>query len=136
MAREDPRRDATIADPGDSELRVVVHVAAASFFADEPFDAGGLQSGPTPYDLLCAALGSCTAMTLKLYAKLKGMPLEHANVEVTHRKEGRTDLFSRVLHLEGTLDERMRARLFEIAERCPVHRTLTAGGKIETRLGS
>jgi putative redox protein len=134
MAREDPRRDAAIADPGASELRVGVHVAGASFFADEPFEAGGLQSGPTPYDLLCAALGSCTAMTLKLYAKLKNLPLEHANVEVTHRKDGQTDLFSRVLHLEGPLDETMRARLFEIAERCPVHRTLTASARIETRL--
>ena len=132
MSREDPVNGAIIEDPGPTQLPVMVRLNGAGFVADEPVSVGGLGNGPTPYDLLCAALGSCTAMTLKLYAKRKGLPLEQVNVEVSHAKEGQSDVFSRLITLEGPLDDAMRTRLFEIAERCPVHRTLSTGSRIVT----
>src|SRR4029453_11022386 len=132
MSREDPISGAIIEGPGATQLPVMVHLNGAGFLADEPVEVGGLGNGPTPFDLLCAALGACTAMTLKLYSKRKGLPLEQVNVEVSHAKEGQSDVFSRLITLEGPLDDAMRTRLFEIAERCPVHRTLTNGSHIVT----
>ena len=114
--------------------------------ADEPVAAGGLDSGLSPYDLLCAALGACTAMTLRSYADLKGIPLERASVELKHEKihaidcaecetkEGKIDRIERLIGLEGTLDRAQRDKLLEIANKCPVHRTLHSEVLIPTRL--
>ncbi|MGH8683026.1 MAG: bifunctional alpha/beta hydrolase/OsmC family protein [Burkholderiales bacterium] len=114
--------------------------------ADEPVAAGGLDSGMSPYDCLLAGLGACTSMTLRLYADLKGLPLERATVELKHDKihavdcaecetrEGRIDRIERVIRLEGALDAAQRAKLLEIANKCPVHRTLTSEITIPTRL--
>jgi putative redox protein len=114
--------------------------------SDEPLAQGGTELGPTPYGLLCAALGACTSMTLKLYARTKGWPLEEAVVRVRHDKiyakdcaecetrEGRLDRIEREITLIGKLDESQRLRLLEIADKCPVHRTLTREVQIVTRL--
>jgi putative redox protein len=113
---------------------------------DEPVDAGGMDSGPTPYDLVVPGLGACTAMTLRLYADAKGIPLERVSVALMHMKtyasdcaecetrEGKIDRIERVVTLDGDLDDAMRAKLLEIANKCPVHRTLQSELWIPTRL--
>ena len=111
-------------------LRVRVRAGGISFVADEPLSAGGLGTGPNPYELLSAALGACTAMTLRLYAARKGWPLEGVDVAVRH-EDG--DRFISEVRLEGPLDAAQYARLLQIAGHCPVHRTLVGGARIETR---
>ena len=109
--------------------------------------AGGLDSGPTPYDLLLAGLGACTAMTVRMYADLKQLPLERVGVSLIHEKihavdcadcetkEGKVDRIERVVTLEGELDAAARAKLLEIASKCPVHRTLHGEVTVPTRAG-
>jgi uncharacterized OsmC-like protein len=96
---------------------------------------GGLGSGPSPYELVSAGLGACTAMTLRLYAERKGWPLRRTRVAVRHDKiAGQTppDLFARQIALEGPLEAEQTAKLFEIADKCPVHRTLEGGSRVTT----
>jgi len=114
--------------------------------ADEPAAAGGTDRGAGPYDLLLAALGACTSMTLSLYARRKQWPLVRVIVRLRHAKvyaidcarcetrEGMVDHIERDVELIGNLDVAQRARLLEIANRCPVHRTLTSEIDIQTRL--
>ncbi len=113
--------------------------------ADEPVKDGGLGSGPGPYDLLLAALGACTSMTVRLYADLKQIPLKRTQVRLRHEKiyakdcaecetrEGKIDRIERVITFEGDLSAEQRARLLEIADKCPVHRTLESEVNIRTR---
>lgn len=128
--------------PFAETVRIGPHVLPA----DEPMPNGGNDSGPDPYGYLLAALGTCTAMTLRSYARLKKWPLQKVRVQLTHdkiyardcadceTKDGKVDKIDRVIALEGPLDDEQRKRLLEIADRCPVHKTLTSEIKIATTL--
>jgi uncharacterized OsmC-like protein/fermentation-respiration switch protein FrsA (DUF1100 family) len=127
-------------------FRTEIRVGSHSMLADEPKAVGGDNLGPTPYDLLASALGACTTMTLRMYADRKQWPLEVATVTLKHSRvhevdeercehaDARLDRLDRELTLTGPLTPEQRARLLEIADRCPVHRTLSAGVRISTRL--
>jgi uncharacterized OsmC-like protein/pimeloyl-ACP methyl ester carboxylesterase len=131
------------ADPGGF-LQDITSGQRHHALADEPASYGGTDRGMSPYGFLSAGLGACTSMTIRMYARRKGWPLAHVGVDVTHGKvhaqdaaapgEDKVDSFTRVIRLEGELDADQRARLLEIADRCPVHRTLERRSHIETRL--
>jgi len=132
----------------DRKLRTTITTRDHQFFSDEPFEAGGQNAGPTPYDLLLASLGACIAMTLRLYASRKGWDLRGVRADLSHERDHikdcidctgdepgpHLDRLNVSLHLDGDLDGEQRKRLVEIAERCPVHRTLIQPPRIEVTL--
>jgi putative redox protein len=136
---------------------VIVHGTASGFaqeieidshelYADEPVSYGGTDTGPSPYDLLLGALGSCTSMTIGFYARKRGWPLENITVSLRHSrihaadceecetKEGKIDRIELDIQLTGSLTDEQRAKLIEIAGKCPVHQTLTSEINIKSRL--
>lgn len=127
--------NASVTDTGHGGLQLFVEAGPARFVSDEPVSLGGLGLGPTPHDLVCAGLSACTANTMRLYAQRKGWALGAVHVGVTHSRhasETPADRFERTIEFAGDLDDDQRARLLEIAERCPVHRMLEAGSNIVT----
>lgn len=138
--------EVSITETRQGKFQQDVRVGKHRFFADEPIDQGGTDTGPSPYDFLSVALGACTSMTLRLYADLKKLPLEKVHVVVRHdkrygddckecasEKAAKIDHFERVIRLEGALDEQMRQKLLAIADKCPVHNTLEGGSRIITK---
>ena len=146
-----------MSDDGKAEGEVIIRGAANAFtqeitagthrlVSDEPAAAGGTGTGPTPYDLLLGALGACTSMTIAMYAKRKAWPVDGVTVRLRHSRshakdcetcdssEARLTVIDRDIELQGPLDEAQRARLLDIANRCPVHLTLTSTIEIQTRL--
>ncbi len=136
----------TVAETREGKFTQTISVGKHRLRADEPPDAGGTDTGPSPYDLLLAGLGACTSMTVRMYADLKQLPLDKVTVRLRHEKihaqdcsecdtrEGKIDRIDREIELEGKLDEAQRARLLEIANKCPVHRTLRSEVWIPTRI--
>jgi putative redox protein len=132
-------------ESGDG-LRQEITVRGKLVVADEPLEAGGSNQGPNPYELLLGSLGSCTAMTILMYARRKRWPVEHVRVELDHSRvhakdcedcetqDVKLDYFRKRITVRGNLTEEQRARLAEISQRCPVHRTLTGTIRIDDEL--
>jgi putative redox protein len=130
----------------EDEYRTEIRAGRHALVADEPEDVGGTDAGPTPYDYLLAALGSCTGMTLRMYADRKEWPLEEATVRLNHEKihaedcadcdqtDGKVDRIEREIDVTGDLTDEQRQRLLEIANKCPVHRTLHSEIHVESSL--
>jgi putative redox protein len=135
-----------VGERGQGLFAQVIQAGRHTLYADEPIDLGGDDVGPDPYDYLLAGLGACTSMTLRMYAQRKDLPLRQVTVRLRRARihardcedceteEGRLDEITREITLDGDLDAAQRQRLLEIADMCPVHRTLTSEVKIRTRL--
>ena len=128
---------------GRGRYQAEIALRGGTILADEPVEVGGLGAGPTPYELLSAALAACTAMTLRLYAERKGWALPPFSVEAAHSivpgiagGAPPRDLFTRVIRVEGETSVEEQAKLIEIADKCPVHRTLMRGFEIRTNIGT
>lgn len=145
---EDEFRDVLVRETGQGNYQNTVAVGRHRLIADEPTAAGGLDSGPSPYDYLSIALGACTAMTLRVYAEHKKLALGRISVAVRHGKvaaqhcldcgaaaegrEGKIDRFERAIRVDGEIDSALRDKLIEIAAKCPVHRTLETASAVVT----
>ncbi|MBL4707944.1 MAG: OsmC family protein [Flavobacteriales bacterium] len=135
-----------VVQTNEESLTTEIKAGKHHFLADEPEEVGGSDLGPTPYDLLSSALGACTSMTLQMYAKRKKWDLKEAKVHLDHNKDyaqdcddcekssAKIDHFNRRLELKGDLDEKQKQRLLEIADKCPVHKTLHSSVKVITEL--
>jgi uncharacterized OsmC-like protein/pimeloyl-ACP methyl ester carboxylesterase len=138
-------RNVVVRETRNSKFQQTVTTGPHRMLADEPKTAGGEDTGPGPYDFLLAGLGACTSMTMRMYADRKALPLERITVTLQHKKihaedcaecetrEGMLDQIDRVISIEGALDADQRKRLMEIADKCPVHRTLTSEVRIVTK---
>ncbi len=125
-------REVQVSSDG-SKLGQDITIGGFRLRADEPTDKGGSDTGPEPHEFVLTALGACTAMTLRLYAERKGWPLNGVHVRLTGGPgEGKYSI-TRHIAMDGELDAEQRARLLEIANKCPVHRTLTGEVAIETK---
>ncbi|MBO6757695.1 MAG: OsmC family protein [Roseibium sp.] len=149
-ATEDPVLDGVeVVETGLGKFQAMVATGSHRLIADEPESVGGFDSGPSPYDFLSTALGACTVMTLRMYADRKNLAVNRIGVTVGHGKvhaadcedctseqqtrDGRIDRFERIISIDGDLDVETHARMLEIADKCPVHRTLEAGAAVVTR---
>ena len=144
-AEDTGSRNVVVQETRRSKFQQTVTIGPHRLIADEPASAGGEDTGPGPYDFLLAALGACTSMTMRMYADRKALPLDRVTVMLRHgkvhaedcadceTKTGMLDQIERGIAMEGTLDPEQRQKLMEIADKCPVHRTLTSEVRIATR---
>jgi putative redox protein len=132
-----------VQETGAGNYQNAVRAGRHRLLADEPRSVGGLDTGPSPYDFLLTALGACTSMTVRMYADLKRLPLDRVSVRLTHEKvhaedstsaTGKADVLTRYIHVEGDLSADQRQRLLEIANKCPVHRTLEGDIRVRSEL--
>jgi len=142
---EKPIEGVLVSETGNGKFEQSVVAGTHRYLADEPLSVGGKGSGPSPYEYLLAGLGACTAMTIRLYAEHKKLPLKRVSVHLTHdkihavdcetceTKDGKIDRIEREITLEGELSAEERTRLLEIADKCPVHRTLHSEIDVRTR---
>ena len=143
-AKDDPPREILVRGSARGFAQEI-SVGSHRLVADEPLASGGTDTGPNPYDLLIAALGACTSMTVSLYARRKQWPLDEVTVTLRHSKVHAVDCadcetkpaaidhIERSIELRGALSEEQLTRLLEIANKCPVHKTLTSKIEIETK---
>ena len=153
VAKDTPQGEETIehvrvTETGEGKFQNTVQAGPHRLFADEPASVGGLDSGPTPYDFLSMALGACTSMTLRMYANFKKVDLGRVSVDVGHAKihsadcaectqdeqaaGGKIDRFERVITIDGGVPDALAGKIEEIANKCPVHKTLEAKAKVKT----
>ena len=137
-----------VSESGKGKFSLELSAGPHHLAADEPRELGGDDTGPRPHEFVLAGLGACTAMTLRMYAERKKIPLKSVSVRLTHRKikaaecpdcvskEGEVEEITREISFTGDLDDQSRQRLLEIADKCPVHRTLTGEIKIRTMLAA
>jgi len=119
----------------EGKFQQAVNVGPHRLTGDEPTDVGGDDRGPSPFEFVFAGLGTCTSMTVKMYADRKGWPLKSVNVEVSgDKRDDGAFVFKRSITLDGDLNEEQRARLLDIANKCPVHKMLSGKIAIETAL--
>ncbi|MEO0908841.1 MAG: bifunctional alpha/beta hydrolase/OsmC family protein [Pseudomonadota bacterium] len=142
-------KNTVVTETGLGKFQNGIYANGHHLMADEPVSVGGLDSGPSPYDLLAASLGACTSMTLRMYADFKKLDVGRISVTVDHSKihakdcaecteeernsGGNIDIFKRTISVAGLEDEALKAKLVEIADKCPVHKTLEKGAKVNTR---
>ena len=117
---------------GQGKLQQIIEVGSHRLTADASVEAGGEATGPEPHDLLAAALGACTALTVTMYARRKGYKLDDVNVHISHAQQDSSYVFNRRIHYVGELSSEERARLTDIANKCPVHKTLMGTIQIVT----
>ncbi|MFL0242336.1 OsmC family protein [Mycobacterium sp. SMC-18] len=145
MTTPSPEGTVTVVESGSGTYTQEIIAGGHRLIADEPRPFGD-DAGPSPYDLLLSALGACTSMTIRMYAAKKGLPLEQVRVSLRHSRihakdcaecetqQGMVDHIDRDIELIGDLDDDQREKLLAIAERCPVHRTLTSSVHVSTSL--
>lgn len=146
MTNNTNHTEVIVQESGAGKFTQEITVGKHTLTADEPIASGGNDAGPSPYDFILIGLGACTSMTLRMYAELKKIPLKKVIVKLTYNKihaqdclncdnsNSRIDHIDRVIELQGKLSQEQRMKLLEIANKCPVHRTLTSKIVISTQL--
>lgn len=132
----EPHGAVLVSETGVERYQLVGRTGPAAFLMGGAVNHGGLKSGPGPFDLLASALGACTAMTIRAYADRKKIPLVRVQVNVVHQRASldSKDVFNRTIVAEGPLDAAVRQKLLEVAELCPVSKTLMRGSEVRTTL--
>jgi putative redox protein len=141
MTQNNHHSTVVVNENGQGRYQQTVRAGRHTLIADEPASMGGADAGPAPFDYLLAALGACTSMTLRMYAEIKKLPLTGVSVKLSHEKieiegQGKRDRIGRIITLTGDLSPEQRTRLLEIANKCPVHRTLCSDVVIDSSLAA